>query len=90
VELGLYLPIDETSGMALDFKKMNEFLKMDVLARFDHRFLNDITELGMSPTAEVLAHEILKDALAFFKCPIRVRLWETPDSWVEVGSDGLS
>jgi 6-pyruvoyltetrahydropterin/6-carboxytetrahydropterin synthase len=52
-----------------------------VVARYDHRYLNDLME---NPTAELLAHQVWKTLEAAGLAVSRIRLWETEESSVEV------
>jgi 6-pyruvoyltetrahydropterin/6-carboxytetrahydropterin synthase len=73
-------PVGET-GMIMDFDDLAAIIERDVIARYDHKFLNDLME---NPTAELIAQEIWK-ALESVSLPVvRLRLWETADSMVEV------
>jgi 6-pyruvoyltetrahydropterin/6-carboxytetrahydropterin synthase len=56
-------PIDETSGMAIDFSDLKAIVRDRVLSRLDHVYVNDLIE---NPTAERMAVWIwaeLKSAL---------------------------
>lgn len=82
VELGVKGPINEETGIVVDFVHLSDFLKEYVVDKFDHTLLNDIIP---NPTAENLARYILMYTirlevktgckLAFIKC------WETEDSY---------
>ena len=81
VELGVTGAVSATNGMVLDMKELGAVLHT-IIAEWDHRDLNELFE---TPTAEFLAQRIFVQAqYAFPHNEIRVRLWETPDSWVEV------
>lgn len=73
-------PISE-QGIVVDFADVRTVVEREVVARYDHRYLND---LMVNPTAELLAHDVWKRLEAANLAVARVRLWETPDSWVEV------
>jgi 6-pyruvoyltetrahydropterin/6-carboxytetrahydropterin synthase len=68
-------------GMVLDFADVAEVVEREVIARYDHAYLNDIIE---NPTAELIAHHVYKTLEATGLAVARVRLWETPDCMVEV------
>ncbi|HEX7736084.1 MAG TPA: 6-carboxytetrahydropterin synthase QueD [Ktedonobacteraceae bacterium] len=72
-------------GMVMDLQDLSEIIKRTVLARLDHRFLNEVME--ERTTAENVAHWIW-DALLAGGLPepllYRVKLWETATGWVEV------
>jgi 6-pyruvoyltetrahydropterin/6-carboxytetrahydropterin synthase len=76
-------PIGE-QGIVVDFGDIKEVVRRDVIARYDHQYLNDLME---NPTAELLAHEIWKTVEAADLPLSRIRLWETADSWVDVERD---
>ena len=89
VELGIECEVDPTTGMGIDMGDLGEFLKMNVVAVFDHANLNDKL-VGLQPTAENIAYTVLRLAdrtlnhgMDFLR-PLKVKVFETPDSWVEV------
>jgi 6-pyruvoyltetrahydropterin/6-carboxytetrahydropterin synthase len=69
------------SGIVVDFAAIREVVERDVIDAYDHRFLNDLFD---NPTAELIAGEIWKKVEAADLPVSRIRLWETPDSFVEV------
>jgi 6-pyruvoyltetrahydropterin/6-carboxytetrahydropterin synthase len=83
---------DPATGMVLDLKELKEILQHEIVERFDHRFLNyEVPELaGQIPTCEtvagviwnLLAPRITKGRLD------RVRLYESPDLFVDCTGDG--
>lgn len=86
VELGILREIDPTTGIAIDMGELSEFLQVNVVACFDHTSLNARLH-GVQPTAENIARDILRSAVNnFLLCSIKVRVFETLDSWVEVES----
>ena len=68
-------------GIVVDFSDIRRVVQREVIERFDHRYLNDLLE---NPTAELIAHEIWKSVEAADLAVSHIRLWETPDSWVDV------
>jgi 6-pyruvoyltetrahydropterin/6-carboxytetrahydropterin synthase len=68
-------------GIVVDFAAIKAVVERDVVARYDHRYLNDLLD---NPTAELLATEIWKTVEAADLAVARIRLWETPDSFVEL------
>ena len=74
-------PLDER-GIVVDFDDLATVLDREVVERFDHRFLNDLMD---NPTAELIAAEAWKVVEAAGVNVVAVRLWETPDSWVDLG-----
>jgi 6-pyruvoyltetrahydropterin/6-carboxytetrahydropterin synthase len=89
VEVGLKGDPHPQAGMVVDFSILSVFLKEYVVGALDHRDINTIIP---NPTAENIAHWILKQfriALPMFKESSNpklhvVRIWETPDSYAEV------
>lgn len=45
-------PVDAASGMAIDFGDLKRLVREAVVARLDHRYLNDVID---NPTAERIA-----------------------------------
>ncbi len=79
---------DPKTGMVMDLKELNEILEREVMARFDHRDLNDDTSLfeKRPPTPENVAAVIfglLQEALPEGMLH-RVRLQPENDVWVDV------
>jgi 6-pyruvoyltetrahydropterin/6-carboxytetrahydropterin synthase len=78
---------DKTTGMVMDLQELKDILKREVMDRMDHRFLNyEVAELkGKIPTTETVAMTIWK-LLQPKIHPARlhrVRLYETPDLFVD-------
>ena len=79
--------VDGRSGMVVDLKQLKEVLHCEVLDVLDHRFLNEEVPVfrHLIPTTENLAVEIwrmLAPKLVF--CELhRIRLYETPDLYVD-------
>ena len=74
-------PIGE-HGIVCDFADLDVLVRREVLDRYYHTYLNYLLD---NPTAELVAAEIWKRLEAAGSLPIaRIRLWETPDSAVEV------
>lgn len=68
-------------GIVVDFAEVAEVVGREVLARYDHRYLNDLLD---NPTAELIAHDVWKRLESAGLSLARLRLWETPTSMVEV------
>jgi len=71
--------------MVVDFKDIKQHIKEHVLDKLDHRNLNEV--LDFRTTAENLALYLYKRINEVILPPVRcvrVRLWETPTSFVEV------
>ncbi len=83
---------DATTGMVLDLKELKEILQREIIDRMDHRFLNyEVPELaGKIPTCETIAMTIWKLlAPTITKGKLhRVRLYETPDLFVDCYGNG--
>jgi 6-pyruvoyltetrahydropterin/6-carboxytetrahydropterin synthase len=83
---------DPATGMLLDLKELKEIIEREVIERMDHRSLNhEVPELaGKIPTCEnvamviwnLLAGRITRGQLD------RVRLYESPELFVDCTADG--
>ncbi len=83
--VGLEGEVDPQSGMITDFGVVKQVVQEHVLARVDHRDLNDVLE---NPTAENIARwiwEVLEPRLPGLS---EVRLYEIPDSCVTYRGPG--
>ncbi|MDX1910102.1 MAG: 6-carboxytetrahydropterin synthase [Saprospiraceae bacterium] len=81
--------IDPETGMVLDLAWLAQLIKTEVENRFDHKNLNlDVEEFrSMNPTAEHIAlviWRILRARLSD-QYDLRIRLYETPRNFVDVG-----
>lgn len=88
VELGVLCTINSETGMGIDLKEVGEFLRTNVVALFDHQFINERLPSGVQTTAEQIGLYILRVAARYFPAAVKVRVYETPDSWVELENDG--
>lgn len=85
VEVSVMGDKNQETGMVVDFKDLSDFLKNNVVEAFDH---NELNKFFRMPTAENIAQFIL--AKLYFWCanknidPYSVKVWETPDSCVEI------
>lgn len=77
-------------GMVVDFKKLKSIVNLNVINKLDHRYLNEIME--ENPTAENLAIKIYNILDTCIHKEFRgrvvlesIKLYETPDSYVEYG-----
>ena len=68
-------------GVVIDFDDLAARVGDEVVARYDHRYLNDLMD---NPTAELIAAEIWKRLEAGGMTVARLRLWETQESSVEL------
>ena len=89
VEVSLEGEPDPVTGMVLDLKELKEILNREIIAPYDHRFLNYEAPPfdRVVPTAENIAREIwgrLEPQLRGRRRRLRsVRLYETPDLFVD-------
>lgn len=94
LEVSLRGAPDARTGMLVDLKDVKDVLEREVMARFDHRDLNDDTPFfeKRPPTAENFAGLLFDLLDAAFPGGLleRVRLYEGPDHWVDVGRGAAS
>ena len=81
---------DPETGYVIDTKKLSDLIKLEVLARFDHKNLNlDTTYFAtLNPTAEniaVVIYELLR-AKINSTLDLKIRLYETERNFVEYPS----
>jgi 6-pyruvoyltetrahydropterin/6-carboxytetrahydropterin synthase len=88
---------DPVTGMVLDLKELKDVLNREVVALYDHRFLNyEVPPFNhVNPTAENIAREIWRrlepNLTSAGRKLCQVRLYETPDFWVDyMGDDPCS
>lgn len=88
LEVSLLGEPDSETGMVVDLKDVKDVLEREVMARFDHRDLNDDTELfeKRPPTPENVATVLWELLDAAFPAGVldRVRLYAGVDHWVDV------
>jgi 6-pyruvoyltetrahydropterin/6-carboxytetrahydropterin synthase len=76
-------PLDD-NGIVMDFDDLHAVVHGQVIDQWDHSDLNLILD---NPTAELLANRAW-ELLAEAGIPlIGIRLWETPQSWVELTAE---
>ncbi len=68
-------------GIVIDFADIGEVARREVIARYDHTYLNDLLD---NPTAELIAEDAWKHLEAAGLAVERIRLWETTDCCVEI------
>jgi 6-pyruvoyltetrahydropterin/6-carboxytetrahydropterin synthase len=84
---------DQVTGMVLDLKELKEILHQEVVEPLDHRFLNrEVPPFDrIVPTTENLAIEIwkrLEPRVSTPRTKLRnIRLYETPDLYVDYGGE---
>ena len=69
------------NGMVVDFADVEAAVQREVIARYDHTYLNDLLD---NPTAELIAQDAWKRLEAADLAVTCIRLWETADCMVEV------
>jgi 6-pyruvoyltetrahydropterin/6-carboxytetrahydropterin synthase len=77
--------VDPATGMITDFGKLKEVVGEHVLARVDHRNLNDVLD---NPTAENIARWIWETLAPHLPGLVEVRLYEIPDCCVTYRGPG--
>ena len=80
VEVTVEGPIDD-NGVVIDFDDVKSVVQAEIVERYDHQYLNDFLD---NPTAELLAHDVWKRLAGAGLHVVALRLWETPDSSVEL------
>ena len=97
VEVTVKGEIDPNTGFVIDFKELNRILKNGVIARMDHRLINNIeyfVKSKKSPTVENMLYYMwdeicvqintLRPKKAWLES---IRIWETPDSFATLTRD---
>lgn len=88
-EEGKLIDIGSDEGMVIDFADLKEIVKDEVLDKMDHKVLNEV--FSFRTTAENMAahiFDVLTERLHSVGVRVdKIRLWETPDSYVEVGHE---
>ncbi len=77
--------VDPHAGMVADFGKVKQLVQEHVLARVDHRNLNDLLE---NPTAENIARWVWEALDPHLPGLAEVKLYEIPDSCVTYRGPG--
>jgi 6-pyruvoyltetrahydropterin/6-carboxytetrahydropterin synthase len=77
--------VDPRTGMIADFGVLKQVVQEHVLARVDHRDLNDILD---NPTAENIARWVWETLQPHLPGLAEVRLYEIPDSCVTYRGQG--
>jgi 6-pyruvoyltetrahydropterin/6-carboxytetrahydropterin synthase len=80
IEVTVEGPVDH-NGVVLDFDELSAVVQRELVDRYDHRFLNDFLE---NPTAEAIAQDWGKRLDGAGLALARLRVWETPESSVEI------
>lgn len=79
---------DPETGMVINLVELKEIIGREIMARFDHRDLNDDTPYfeKVPPTPEnfaLLIHRLLAEGLPAGSLD-RIRLYQDADTWVDV------
>lgn len=74
--------IDVETGLVMDFYDLKRIVKGHAVGKLDHRYLNDV--LPCIPTAENVAVWICRSLRDKLPGLFKIKLWETPTSFVEV------
>jgi len=77
--------VDPHAGMVADFGKLKQVVQEHVLARVDHRNLNEVLE---NPTAENIARWVWETLAPHLPGLAEVKLYEIPDSCVTYRGPG--
>lgn len=94
LQIGITGPIDESTGMVMDFAGLKNLINDKIVDRLDHQFLNNIDYAGFpahQSTAERMVFWIwsLLSTIWQISDPINgrelsfIRLYETPTSYAE-------
>ena len=79
--------IQEDTGYVIDTKELSNYIKREVLDKFDHKNLNlDVEEFKvLNPTTENIAKVIylILRPLIEAKYELKIKLYETPRNFVE-------
>ncbi len=87
---------DPSTGMVVDLRHLKELLENEIVNPMDHRFLNyEVKPFDtVIPTTENIAREIwqrLENRVSKLNARLaKVRLFETPDLYVDISRDGAS
>ena len=86
LEITIRHRINPLTGMALDFKKLSEAVKNNIINILDHGFINDWIEF---PTAENMLYWIWEKLSIDVKGLQKIRLYETSSSYAEITIDDV-
>jgi len=86
VEVTVESRVLDDQGIALDFRTIKSHLA-ELLARFDHKYLNDVPPFdGLNPSSENLARHLFDEMEKRIAPPAgvaRVAVWESEDARAE-------
>ena len=88
IEIDNHHNVETYPGMVMDFGDLKKIVKEQIIDYLDHKNLNDLTEFqNQPPTAENIVAMIVailtNDFSPLQYCLVRVRVYETPDSYAE-------
>jgi len=91
IEVTIKGEVDPDTGFLIDFKELKKILKNGIVAKMDHRLLNNIEyfkQTKKSPTVENLLYFVwdeIEDQINSIRPNFAwlesIRIWETPDSF---------
>ena len=88
VEVDDHNKVNNYDGMVMDFGDLKKIVKEKIVDVLDHKNLNDLPMFAsVAPTAENIVQWVVRELthedspLRF--CLVRVRVYETPDSYAE-------
>lgn len=88
LQVGVCGPINDETGMVVDFKDLKILVEKTIIGKMDHAFLNEFEEDDFpcgQPTAERMLEWMLPQLSKYF--PVKfLRLWETATSYAEVSA----
>ncbi len=76
VVISVERPVDENSGMIIDFSDLKQIVGREVIGKLDHRCVNDLID---NPTAENMADWIWRRLTPELPGLVEVELCETRD-----------
>jgi len=76
VVISVERPVDESSGMVIDFSDLKQIVRRQAIDKLDHRCLNDLID---NPTAENMAEWIWRRLVGELPGLVEVELCETRD-----------
>ncbi|MDY0215093.1 MAG: 6-carboxytetrahydropterin synthase [Bacilli bacterium] len=88
IEIDNHHNVTTYPGMVMDFGDLKKIVKEQIIDYLDHKDLNTLTEFqNQPPTAENIVEMIVGILTNAFSplqyCLVRVRVYETPDSYAE-------
>ena len=85
LEVSLKGEPDPITGMVLDLKELKEILNREIVAIYDHRFLNyEVPPFDREiPTTENIARDIWRRLEPHLSALHAIRVYETPDLYVD-------